>query len=256
MRAWVRGVVFMCCCVAAGTAFSPVASGQDVGWMRVDVVQVVPEKLDEYIELQLEEVNPGLQRAGVPWRSAWRTAEFGQTYQRVFVAPIENLADYDSGGPLARALEPDRLARLIDRLRRCSVSRESYAVRYRADLSIEAEDVGELFLARVTAVEVAPGRTAEWEAFLEEYLPQFRGADVVFGIYQRVFGPGPPIWQIVENHSSFAELNQPSIIARTFGDQASEVAGRYAGVLTSIERTVLRYDAELSYSTSPQQEGR
>ena len=251
MRDWVRGGVFICCCVAAGAAFSTVASGQDLGWMRVDVVQVVPEKLDEYIELQLEEVNPGLQRAGVPWRSAWRTAEFGQTYQRVFVAPIENLTDYDSGGPLARALEPDRLQLLLDRLRRCTVSRESYAVRYRADLSIEAEDVGEMFLARVTALEIAPGRTAEWEAFLEEHLPQFRGADVVFGIYQHVFGPGPPIWQIVENHSSFAELNQPSIIARTFGDQASEVAASFAGVLTSIERTVLRYDTELSYSASP-----
>ena len=141
--------------------------------------------------------------------------------------------------------------RLLDRLRRCTVSRESYAVRYRADLSIEAEDVGELFLARVTALEIAPGRTAEWEAFLEEHLPQFRGADVVFGIYQHVFGPGPPIWQIVENHSSFAELNQPSIIARTFGDQASEVAASFAGVLTSIERTVLRYDTELSYSALP-----
>lgn len=123
--------------------------------MRVDIVQVLPDKLDDYIELQQEEVNPALQRAGVPYRSAWRTAEFGNTYERLFVTPIDNLA---------------------------------------------------------------------------------------------VFGPGPTVWQIVENHSSYVALEQPSILERTFGDQAAAVAARLSGIVTIIERTVLRYDAELSYS--------
>ena len=74
---------------------------------------------------------------------------------------------------------------------------------------------------------------------------------LVVGVYERVFGPGPTAWQIVENHASFAELAQPSILTRTFGEQATTVAATLSGVVQSIERTVLRYDAELSYSSVP-----
>lgn len=233
-------------------AASVTLAQEETSWMRVDVLQVQPRELDDFIEMQLEEVNPALQRAGVPWRSAWRTAEFGNTYERLFVTPVESLAELDFGGPLARVLEPDRLARIRDRVRRTLTSRQSYAVRYRSDLSVESDDVSGLSLAWITTLQVAPGRLADWEAFLRENLTQFRGADVVFGVYERVFGPGPAVWQIVENHSSFSELDRPTILQRTFGERADEIAARLAGVLLSIERSVLRYDPELSFSAAVQ----
>lgn len=241
--------------LVAGTLLVPgaasVARAQDQdSWMRVDVLQVLPRELDDFIELQLEEVNPALQRAGVPWRSAWRTAEFGNTYERLFVTPVESLADLDYGGPLARVLDPDRLERMRDRVRRTLSSRQSYAVRYRPELSVESDDVSGLSLAWTTTIQVAPGRIADWETFLRENLPRFRGADVVFGVYERVFGPGPAVWQIVENHASFSELDRPTILQRTFGERADEVASRLAGVLLSVERSVLRYDPELSFSAA------
>lgn len=219
-------------------------------WMRVDIVQVLPRELEDYIEIQLEEVNPALRRAGVPWRSAWSTAEFGNTYERQFVTPISSMGEYDTGGPLARALDPDRLARIRDRVRQKTASRESFAIQYHPELSVESDDVSGLSLARVTTVQVAPGRVADWRAFLSDNLPQFEDANVVFGIYERYFGPGPSTWQIVENHASFAELDEPGILARTFGARVSEVASRLSGVLLSVERTVLRYDPELSFSAA------
>ena len=239
-------------------ALAPGAHAQDGQWMRVDIVQVLPDKLEEYIEIQLEQVNPALQRAGVPYRSSWRTAEFGNTYERLFVTPIASLADFDTGGPLARALEPDRLARIRDRVRRCTQSRQSYAIRYHPEMSVEVDNPSGLFLAQLATVEIAPGRRGEWEAFLRENLPKFRDADVVFGVYERVFGPGPVSWQIVENHSTYAALAQPTILERAFGDQAEDVAARLSGIVTAVEQTVLRYDAELSFSapapTTQQQE--
>ena len=195
--------------------------------------------------------NPGLQDAGVPWRSVWRTAEFGNSYEMQFVTPVGDLADYDSGGPLARVMQPDEFQRLVDRLRRFTVSRRSYAVQYRSDLSVESDQIGSLFLARTSAIEIAPGRVGDWTDFLEDSIPKFRGADLVFGVYQRMFGPGPATWQIVENHASFTELAQPSIVARAFGAQAGTVASELAGIVISVERTVLRYDPELSYSSIP-----
>lgn len=248
LRSIVVGVALLSLAVAADARAQ---EGDDTNWLRVDIVQVRPEKLDDYIELQLEEVNPALQRAGVPFRSAWRTAEFGNTYERVFATPIGSLADFDTGGPLARAIDPDRLARLRDRVRECLVGRQSYLSRNRPSLSVESDDPSGLFLLRIATIQIAPGRAADWEAFLQDNLPRFRGADVVFAVYERVFGPGPTTWQIVENHASFAELAQPSILERTFGEQADAVAATLGGVVQSVERTVLRYDAELSYSSIP-----
>lgn len=229
----------------------PAAHAQEVEWMQVDIVNVVPNRVEDYVELQLEEVNPTLQRAGVPWRSVWRVAEFGNSYELQLVTPMSSLAQYDTGGPLARVLQPDRRLRLVDRLRRMTVSRKRYAMRYRPDMSVEADDVGGLSLARVTTLQVAPGRTPDWEEFLRSALPKFTDANLVFGVYERVFGPGPSSWLIVENYSSFAQLEQPSLVARAFGEEAGALTAGLAGVLTSIERTVLRYDAELSYSAIP-----
>ena len=227
---------------------SPSAAQDDGNWMQVTIVNVLPEKLDDYIELQLRDVNPALQRAGVPWRSVWQTAEFGNTYERLFVTPIASLSDFDTGGPLASGMDPDDRRKLLDRLRRCTVSRQTYAVRYRPDLSVVADSVASRFLSRVSTIQIAPGRNGEWEDFLWGNLENFEGAKVAFGVYQRVFGPGPTTWQIIQNHSSFVALNEPGIIGRAFGDRADTVAARLAGIVQSIERTVLRRDELLSYA--------
>lgn len=230
----------------------PAAQTEDAAeWLQVDIVNVVPDKLEDYVELQLEQVNPALQKAGVPWRSVWRIAEFGNSYEIHLVTPMSSLAQYDTGGPLPRVLEPDENQRLVDRLRRMTVSRQRYAMRYRPDVSVEADEVGGLSLARITRLEVAPGRVREWEQFMVSSLQKFTDANLVFAVYERVFGPGPASWLIVENHSSFEQLEQPSLVERAFGEDAGAAAAQVAGVITSIERTALKYDAELSYSAIP-----
>lgn len=222
-------------------------SGQTGQWMRVDTVQLLPERLEDYLELQFDIVNPALRRVGVEYRSAWRT-EFGNTYERLFVTPIDNLSDYDSGGPLARAMAPDDLSGIRDRVRRCTASRQSYAIRYHPSLSVDVDNPSGLFLARVVTVQIIPGQGPAWEAFLKNHRQTFRDAGLAFDVYERVFGPGPASWQIVENYSSYASLEQPTILERAFRNHAAGVSADLSGVVMSVERTVLRYDPELSFS--------
>ena len=225
----------------------PVAAQDSGSWMRVDTVQIRPDKLDDFVELYQEVINPALRRAGVPWRSAWETGEFGETYQRLFVTPMASFTELDRGGPLARSLEPRQLSRVRSRLREYTDSRQSHAVLYREDLSVESEDVTGLPIARVTNLQIAPGRAAEFEAFLRSNLENFRSAAVVFGVYHRQFGPGPVIWQVVENLRSYGELSRGGII-RAFGDDGSaNVLAGLTGVVTAVERTILAYDVSLSY---------
>lgn len=226
---------------------APEARAQDDVWYEVDIVQVKPDKLDDFNELYLEEINPALQRAGVPWRSAWVTGEFGSVYERQFVHPLSGFGVLDAGGPLARALSARQLDRVLGKLREYTDSRQSYAVLYRGDLSVESDDVSGLPIARVTNLEIAPGRAPAFEAFLRNNLDNFRAAGVIFGIYHRQFGPGPVVWQIVENLRSYAELSRGGIL-RAFGDaDAARALDELAGVITGVERTVLEYDVSLSY---------
>lgn len=226
---------------------APEARAQDEVWYEVDIVQVKPERLDDFNELYLEEINPALQRAGVPWRSAWVTGEFGSIYERLFVHPLSGFGVLDAGGPLARALSARQLDRVLGKLREYTDSRQSYAVLYRGDLSVESDDVSGLPIARVTNLEIAPGRASAFEAFLTNNLDNFRAAGVIFGIYHRQFGPGPVVWQIVENLRSYDELSRGGIL-RAFGDaDAARALDELAGVITSVERTILEYDVSLSY---------
>ena len=228
---------------------APVTLAQEtMPWMRVDIMEVIPEELNEFIEVQVERVNPALRRAGVPWRSAWRTAEFGNLYERMFVTPMNDLSELDRGGPLAFALDRRERDGIDERVRRTVSGHRSYALRYRPELSVESPNAGGLALAWITTLEVAPGRLADWQAFMRERLPLFRGQNVVFGMYERYLGSGAAVWQLVENHSSFTELNDPTIMQLALGARTSDTAAGLAGVVLSVERTVLRYDPELSFS--------
>ena len=79
---WVVGVVL----VLLGAGLAPTAFAQDPAWMQVDIVSVVPDKFEDYRDLQFKEVNPALQKAGVPWRNVYQTAEFGNSYEIFLVA--------------------------------------------------------------------------------------------------------------------------------------------------------------------------
>ena len=225
----------------------PVAAQDSGSWMRVDTVQIRPDKLDDFVELYQEVINPALRRAGVPWRSAWETGEFGETYQRLFVTPMASFTELDRGGPLARSLEPRQLSRVRSRLREYTDSRQSHAVLYREDLSVESEDVTGLPIARVTNLQIAPGRAAEFEAFLRSNLENFRSAGVVFGVYHRQFGPGPILWQVVENLRSYGELSRGGILRAFSNDESADALAGLTGVVTAVERTILAYDASLGY---------
>ena len=244
--------------VVALVAGAQLAQAPDTGygyWVRVNIVQVKPERLSDFTKLHRDEINPALRKAGVPWRSAWRTGEFGETYERHFITPMASFGELDAGGPLGRVLEPRELDRVLEKLRRATVRRQSYAVLYRADLSVESDNVSGLPIARVTNLQVAPGRGAEFEALFRENLQTFRAAGVVFGVYQRQFGPGPVVWQIVENLRSYAELERGGIL-RAFGDESQRMASQLSGVLIGIERTVLEYDPTLSFTAVAEPPGR
>jgi hypothetical protein len=217
-------------------------------WLRVDTVRVKPEMWTEYREIERDEVIPALRKAGVRFRAAWRTAEFGSTYELVLVRPIPDFGDYDSGDSFSKGLAPREAERLRERLRRGLLGRESTAILERSDLSVG--ETGRPFSV-VTTLTVAPGRGVEYEGFLRETLPEVRKAGIVFGVYQRVYGQ-QTAYLLVQNIESLGELGRPGGLFQAFGQEgADRLLSRLSGIVTSVERRVLRYDPELSFSSTP-----
>jgi hypothetical protein len=214
-------------------------------WLRVDTVRVKPEFWSEYREIERDEVMPALRKAGVPYRTSWTTAEFGAAYQLMLVRPVADFGIYDTGDSFSRSLAPREAERLRERVRRCLLSRQTSAVLQRSDLSILE---GSHPFAVVSTINVAFGRDSDYEAFLRENLPILRKAGIVYGVYQRVYGP--TAWLLVQNLDSLSQLGQPtSGLFRAFGRaEADRRLEQLSGVVTSVDREVLRFDPELSYS--------
>jgi len=229
----------------AGAQNTAPPAGAAQNWLRIDTVQVKPESWTEYRRIERDEVIPALRKAGVPSRAAWRTAEFGATYEMVMVRPVPDFGQYDAGDSFS-ALAPKDAERLRERLRRCLRSRDSAALLQRSDLSVG--ETGRPF-AVVTTLTTAPGRGGDYEAFLRETLPEVKQAGVILGVYQRVYGQ-PTAWLLVQNLDSLRELAQPpGGLFRAFGQEgADERIRQLSGILTSVERKVFRFDPELSFS--------
>ena len=218
-------------------------------WLRVSIVQVVPERFDDYIELQLNEVNPGLQQAGIPWRSVFRTAEFGDSYELQSITPLGDLADYDAGGPLARVMRPDRFQRLADRITTC----HGVAPCLRRSVPSRAERRDGRPRQPASRADVdAPDRARTGRRLdgvpPEEPRRRF-GEWVSRSVCIRdCSGPHRRRGWWSRTTRALRSWSQPSIIVRAFGDNCRRGGfEELAGVVTSVERAVLRYDPELSY---------
>ena len=115
-------------CFLVVLAFSvPAWAQSETSWIQINVVKVKPEYVSEFIELQKNEITPFVKRSGSPWRAAWRTGVYGNTYTFVFVTPIESFAAYDEPAELDPAVGAKFVKYVADR--------DSFAAISRPDLS-------------------------------------------------------------------------------------------------------------------------
>src|SRR5215471_11586952 len=62
----------------------------------VVIVQVRPEMLGEWLDLQKKAVVPALQKAGVTARTVYSSRVFGTAFEYRIVQPVSRFADFDS----------------------------------------------------------------------------------------------------------------------------------------------------------------
>ena len=218
--------------------------------MSVSVVRVRPEMVREWINLNKNEIIPALKKAGVKERSIWQTAQFGESFEYVVITPIESLARFDDEPPLRKALGAQGYESYLEKARKIVTAVHTFADQGRMDLSYLGRISGTPKFAVVATVQVAPGRTQDFENLIKaEVLPAVKKADAQsYFVSQTLLGGDISEYTTVTLYDSFADIGKGSPILKGMGQAGYErFLRKTSGIVVRAERSVYRYNEELSF---------
>jgi hypothetical protein len=237
------------CVVFSTAAYSQQAPRSER--LMVTIVNVKPELADEYETFVKNETNPALQKAGVKWRDAWKTAMFGTAFEYVYVEPIENYSAFDGPGPIEKALGKDGNAAWSAKSRKFITGVRRMVIQTRPDLSYNPGMPAPGGVAVITHATAAQGRNAELESWvINDLLPVMRQAKVpAYLVSQVQLGGNANEYITLVMHANMAELEKGPPAYRVLSKEAGDkmYAKLPSGALTNVERYVVRYSTELSF---------
>ena len=221
--------------------------------IQVTVVKVKPDLLNEWLEFQKNETIPMLKKAGATRRDAWQTGIFGEAGMYAFVVPIENFNQYDGDNPPLRALGAEGARAYAEKNRRFIVSSHTYADQTRPDLGYEVKMSGPPKLALLSNVQIALGKGSDYEALIKsDVLPVMRKAHLGYAVSQTVLGGDINEFTTLIFYDTFADIGKGHPFDRILGaDGSRQLTAKAVGIVTHVERSIVRYVQELSFAPRP-----
>ena len=220
-------------------------------WLTMTIIRVKPEMVAAFRNFVRNRTNPALRRGGLMWQDVWQTAQFGDPFEYVIIAPMQNFAQFDAPGPLERGLGQVGLNAWRQEAGRLVTSVRTLAVRFRPDLSYQTEMTGPPRMGVVTFYHVVPGRNADFEEVLRnDFLPTIRRAQVRgFWVTQAQFGGNANEYITLALRENFAELDRGAPASQVLGpERAAELTRRLnRDNVSHVERMVIRLVPELSF---------
>ena len=144
--------------------------------LRVTVTQVKADMLDEWLQLQKNELVPALKKGGVKTRTVYSSGLFGTTGEFLSITPIEKFADFDNPNPQTRALGAEGAAKLTAKLRKCIASQHSYLITRMEDLGNTTPTPPNFLVS--TRVRIPVGKIAEFQNIVKtELTPIYKKAN-------------------------------------------------------------------------------
>ena len=209
--------------------------------------------LDEWMDLQKNEVVPALKKAGIPSRTVSRTV-FGNTYEYLSISPLESYGVLDGPGLFTRALGPEAGARLAAKLRKCITAQRTYISTRQNELSIPPDSNPAPAVAVTFRRRIAPGKGQEYRNYIKsELLPVYKKAKAegkIAGYTVSTRGLGGTVGDMTTTtfYSKFADLDPGTVLTRMLGEEAAQkVTAKATGLSTVVETVARRRVADLSY---------
>jgi hypothetical protein len=234
--------------VALACSLSTPALAQTPTLVRYTHTQVKPEMLNDWLDLQKNEVVPALKKAGQTTRTVLVASLFGNSYEYVTVTPFAKYADFDGDSPLVRALGQVAAARLIEKLRKCVASQFSYAGTRLTDISNVLDGPPSAVVVTVR-YRIATGKMADFQDLVKsDVLPVYKKAKVRLTVTQR--GPGANVNDVTVStgYAKYADLDAGPFLAKQLGaDAAAKLNAKFAPLRTLVEVVVRSRVADLSF---------
>jgi hypothetical protein len=228
-------------------------AGPPFGMLRV--TDVKPEMISEFVAMQKSETIPGLQKAGVEWRDAWRAAATGSPFTVAFITPLKSLSDLDGENPMQKALGQEGFRAYLEKAAKLIASTRTYILKPRPDLGYRDESATASNMPKLGVladVQVVPGRQADFEALLKsEWAPGLKKANVTsYSVSEVLFGGAIGQYYTFTPIANFAALEKGHPIQQALGEAAfTKLMAKMGPNVRHAERIIIRYDEELSFRT-------
>lgn len=244
-----RSFLFCSGAVALAVSLSTLCLAQPAPTtFRVTVTHVKPDMLNEWLDLQKNEVVPALKKGGVKTRSVYSSGLFGNAGEYLIIQPFEKYAEFDGPSPTTKALGAPAAARLAEKLRKCVVSQNSYAINRLTDVSNIIDGATAPIIVTVR-YRIAPGRAQDFQNLVKsDILPVYKKAKVGLIVNQR--GPGTNTTDVTlsTEYSKMADMDGGPFLVKQLGqDGANKINAKFAGIRTLIDVIVRNRQADLSF---------
>jgi hypothetical protein len=224
-------------------------------WYSVTLTTVKPDKGGEWREIAKSQTIPMQQKGGIKSRDTWQSgAPFGDGNLFGVVTPIDKFATYDTP-PLALRVLGDGPGRVYqDKLAAITLSRRTFAVQDRAELSMPPAANAKFVAAILADVTIVSGHAAQYEAYIkDELLPLLKKDKAVgFVVSRTVFGGNANEYHEVTYLASFADIDRGPAQSRLLNQaERTAMTAKITPHVEHVERTILRYVPDLSYAPKP-----
>ena len=219
-------------------------------WIRVTTIKVKPEMVQEWRDLEKNDIMPAYKKANIPAYAIWQTAMFGDSYEYTLVTPIVKFEQFDGDSPLVKTMKPEDRVRLGNRLTKCIVSSHNSALSMQADTSIMKEGSARPELIMVNHIQLQPKNVNAYLSYLKEDMkPVMQKAGVDWWlVYRDIFGAEHTQITTVRSMKNWAEIDAGPIARRILSpSDYIRVTDKGSALIESTTITMARYVKELSY---------
>lgn len=213
-------------------------------------VKVKPDMVQEWRDLEMNQIMPAYKKAGIPVYAVWQTALFGDAYEYTIVVPIAKFEQFDGDSPIVKTMKPEDRVRLGTKLTRCMVSSHGSALLNQADISIVKERAKRPDLIMVNQVRLQPKNVNAYLSYLKEDMrPVMQKAEVDWWlVYRDIFGADQTQITTVRSMKNWAEIDAGPIARRMLSpSDYIRVTDKGNALVESTSIVMARYVKELSY---------
>src|SRR5262249_18731950 len=157
--------------------------------LQVNIVDLKPDLIDAWIDVQTKQTMPALQKAGVARRDVYQAA-LGRLGRFIAVRPVGNFAERDNSAPLDRALGAVGVKQYNEAVRKLIDAETTYVIQRISDASYDPNPEAIYKILVLSSNHIAPGRGPDYVNYLKgEILPlQQKAQTKRYLVSQVVFG--------------------------------------------------------------------